>query len=128
MTANAILNLTGTSDMAQRNPSSRVNHHEVENQWRAVVARDSNLDGSFVFAVSSTGIYCRPSCPSRRPRRENVTFFRKADEAEKAGYRACLRCRPKAIGGSKQSEMVKAVCRYIERHLDEPVTLSRLGA
>src|SRR6185295_12241912 len=79
-------------------------------------------------AVSSTGIYCRPSCPSRRPRRENVTFFRKADEAEKAGYRACLRCRPKAIGGNKQSEMVKAVCRYIERHLDEPVTLSRLGA
>ena len=128
MTANAILNLTGTSDMAQRNPSSRVDNHEVENQWRAVVARDANRDGSFVFAVSSTGIYCRPSCPSRRPRRENVTFFRKADEAEKAGYRACLRCRPKAIGGNKQAEMVKAVCRYIERHLDEPVTLSRLGA
>jgi len=69
MTANAILNLTGSSDMAQRNPSSGVGHHEVENQWQAVVARDANQDGSFVFAVSSTGIYCRPSCPSRRPRR-----------------------------------------------------------
>ena len=80
-----------------------------ENQWQAVLARDANQDGSFVFAVSSTGIYCRPSCPSRRPRRENVTFFRQPDEAEKAGYRACLRCRPKAIGGNKQAEMVKAV-------------------
>ena len=100
----------------------------AENQWQAVLARDANQDGSFVFAVSSTGVYCRPSCPSRRPRRENVTFFHQPDEAEKAGYRACLRCRPKAIGGNKQAEMVKAVCRYIERHLDEPVTLSRLGA
>ena len=50
------------------------------------------------------------------------------DEAEKAGYRACLRCRPKAIGGNRQTEMVKAVCRYIEQHLDEPITLSRLGS
>ena len=72
--------------------------------------------------------YCRPSCPSRRPRRENVTFFRAPDEAEKAGYRACLRCRPKAIGGNRQTEMVKAVCRYIEQHLDEPITLARLGS
>ena len=55
-------------------------------------------------------------------------FFRKPDDAEKAGYRACLRCRPRAIGGNAQMEMVKAVCRYIEQHLDEPVTLARLGA
>ena len=118
MTPNAILDLTEVSDMTRSNDS----------QWQAVMARDANQDGSFVFAVSSTGIYCRPSCPSRRPRRENVSFFRKPDEAEKAGYRACLRCRPKAMGGNKQAEMVKAVCRYIERHLDEPVTLSRLGS
>src|ERR1700730_4476637 len=118
MTPNAILDLTEVSDMTRSNDS----------QWQAVMARDANQDGSFVFAVSSTGIYCRPSCPSRRPRKENVSFFRKPDEAEKAGYRACLRCRPKAIGGNRQAEMVKAVCRYIERHLDEPITLSRLGS
>src|SRR5438046_6712263 len=114
---NAILN-TGRFEM-----SSVVE----DSKWQAVLDRDGNQDGRFVFAVSSTGVYCRPSCPSRRPRRENVTFFRKPDEAERAGYRACLRCRPRAISGNAQMEMVKAVCRYIEQHLDEPVTLARLG-
>lgn len=95
--------------------------------WHAVQARDASQDGKFVFAVSSTGVYCRPSCPSRRPRRENVSFFSQPVEAEQAGYRACLRCRPKAMGGSLQSAMVKAICRYIEQHLDEPLTLGRLG-
>jgi AraC family transcriptional regulator, regulatory protein of adaptative response / methylated-DNA-[protein]-cysteine methyltransferase len=116
MTTNAILTATEVNNM----PGN-------DNRWQAVLARDASQDGAFVFAVSSTGVYCRPSCPSRRPRRENVTFFRRPDEAEKAGYRACLRCRPKATGGSRQIEMVKAVCRYIEQHLDEPVTLGRLG-
>lgn len=96
-------------------------------RWTAVLARDASQDGRFVFAVSSTGVYCRPSCPSRRPRRENVTFFRRPDDAEKAGYRACLRCRPRAAQGNLQTEMVKAVCRYIEQNLDEPITLARLG-
>jgi AraC family transcriptional regulator of adaptative response/methylated-DNA-[protein]-cysteine methyltransferase len=99
-----------------------------ERHWEAVLARDSSQDGRFVFAVSSTGIYCRPSCPSKRPRRSNVTFYGKAEEAERAGYRACLRCRPKAADGNPQMAMVKAVCRYIEQHLDEPVTLARLGS
>ena len=95
--------------------------------WQAVLARDARQDGRFVFAVSSTGVYCRPSCPAKRPRRENVTFFVRPAEAEKAGYRACLRCRPKAAGASLQAELVKAVCRHIEQHLDEPITLARLG-
>ncbi|MBZ5570706.1 MAG: bifunctional DNA-binding transcriptional regulator/O6-methylguanine-DNA methyltransferase Ada [Acidobacteriia bacterium] len=95
--------------------------------WQAVEARDASQDGSFVFAVSSTGVYCRPSCPSRRPRRENVTFFRRPDEAERAGYRACLRCRPRAMAHGPAG-MVRAICRYIEQHLDEPLTLERLGA
>jgi AraC family transcriptional regulator of adaptative response/methylated-DNA-[protein]-cysteine methyltransferase len=116
MTTNAILTAAEISNM----PGN-------DNRWQAVLARDASHDGAFVFAVSSTGVYCRPSCPSRRPRRENVTFFRRPDDAEKAGFRACLRCRPKATGGSRQTEMVKAVCRYIEQHLDEPVTLGRLG-
>src|SRR2546429_5493224 len=118
MTTNAILNWTKLSEMAY---SSEILW------WHAVEARDAGYDGMFVFAVSSTGIYCRPSCPARRPRRQNVTFYRQPEEAEKAGYRACLRCRPRAISGNAQMEMVKAVCRYIEQHLDEPVTLARLG-
>src|SRR5436305_7038001 len=99
-----------------------------DSRWQAVLARDGASDGKFVFAVSSTGIYCRPSCPSKRPKRENVTFFRQPQAAETAGFRECLRCRPKAIAGNPRQELIKSVCRYIEQHLDEPVTLSRLGA
>ena len=98
-----------------------------DSRWQAVLARDGASDGKFVFAVSSTGVYCRPSCPSRRPRRENVTFFRRPQEAETAGFRECLRCRPKAIAGNPRQELIKSVCRFIELHLDEPVTLARLG-
>jgi AraC family transcriptional regulator, regulatory protein of adaptative response / methylated-DNA-[protein]-cysteine methyltransferase len=116
-TTNAILNLTEPVEMARG-----------DNQWwQAVQARDASQDGRFVFAVSSTGVYCRPSCPSRRPRRENVSFFRQPEEAERAGYRACLRCRPKSVS-SGHAGTVKAICRYIEQHLDEPVTLARLSA
>src|SRR6266404_112306 len=99
-----------------------------DSQWQAVAERDSASDGTFVFAVSSTGVYCRPSCPARRPRRENVTFFRRPQEAERAGFRECLRCRPKALNGNPRQAMVKSVCRYIEQHLDEPITLAQLGA
>jgi AraC family transcriptional regulator, regulatory protein of adaptative response / methylated-DNA-[protein]-cysteine methyltransferase len=95
--------------------------------WDAVVARDSRRDGQFVFAVATTGVYCRPSCAARRPRRENVRFFSHPGQAEKAGFRACLRCRPKQFSGNPQADTVKAICRYIEQHLDEPVTLQRLG-
>jgi len=98
-----------------------------ESRWKAVLARDASWDGAFVFAVSSTGVFCRPSCPAKRPRRENVRFFPGPEQAEKAGYRACLRCRPKAADGNGTLEMVKSVCRYIEQHLDEPLTLARLA-
>ena len=86
MTTNAILDFAEPVDMTRVNPTQ---------QWQAVVNRDATQDGKFFFAVSSTGVYCRPSCPARRPRRENVAFFNKPEEAEKAGYRACLRCQPK---------------------------------
>lgn len=99
-----------------------------DSRWQAVLARDGASDGKFVFAVSSTGVYCRPSCPSKRPKRENVSFFRRPQEAETAGFRECLRCRPKAIAGNPRQELIKSVCRYIEQYLDEPVTLARLGA
>lgn len=65
-----------------------------DRRWRAVLDRDSRADGSFVFAVRTTGVYCRPGCPARRPRRENVLFFPGPSEAEREGYRACRRCGP----------------------------------
>ena len=119
MTTNAILNREGDPTMAVMPENT---------WWDAVLARDARRDGQFFFAVSSTGVYCRPSCPAKRPRRENVTFFRRPEDAEKAGYRACLRCRPKAASRNPQTDMVKNICRYIEQHLDEPVTLEALGA
>ena len=118
MSTNAILNLESEPSMA---PASH------DNWWEAVVARDPNHDGQFFFAVATTGVYCRPSCPAKRPRRENVTFFRRPEAAEKAGYRACLRCKPKATAGNPQITMVKEMCRYIEQHLDEAVTLEKLA-
>ena len=66
-----------------------------EARWNAVLHRDARLDGLLYYGVSSTGIYCRPVCPARRPKIENVAFFRSCDEAEKAGYRSCKRCRPR---------------------------------
>jgi AraC family transcriptional regulator, regulatory protein of adaptative response / methylated-DNA-[protein]-cysteine methyltransferase len=91
------------------------------------MARDAARDGEFVFAVSSTGVYCRPSCPARRPRRGNVQFFSGPEQAERGGYRACLRCKPKSFSGNAEANGAKAICRFIEQHLDEPLTLERLG-
>src|ERR1039457_579867 len=75
---------------------------QSETQWRQVMERDARQDGRFVFAVRTTGIYCRPSCPSRRPRRDSVEFFPDPHEAERAGYRACLRCKPTEISAQAQ--------------------------
>ena len=95
--------------------------------WRAVLARDGS-HGSFVYGVRSTGIYCRPTCPSRRPRREQVVFFASPRAAEQAHFRACRRCRPReGAGFDPQAEVVKRICGYIEANLDEPLTLAALS-
>src|SRR5712692_4026926 len=91
--------------------------------WQAVMERNRGADGSFVYAVRSTGVYCRPSCPSRRPRREQVVFFEEADAAERAGFRPCRRCRPL----EKRDGLVERVCRYIETHLEDGVKLGELA-
>lgn len=70
---------------------------EAEARWRAVLARDARSDGAFVYAVRSTGIYCCPSCPSRRPQRRHVVFFRHPADAERAGFRPCKRCHPRTF-------------------------------
>lgn len=78
---------------------------EVDPDWAydAFDRRDRSLDGQFVGAVKTTGIYCKPSCPARRPLRENVEFFWKAGDARKAGYRACLRCKPDEVGRDREA-------------------------
>lgn len=101
--------------------------------WRAVEARDAQADGAFVFAVTTTGIYCRPSCAARRPKRANVRFFATPAEAEAAGFRACLRCRP-AFGpeADPQVERVRRACALIDAALEDGAerlpTLEELAA
>lgn len=93
--------------------------------WRAVERRDEAFDGRFVFAVTSTRIYCRPSCPARRPRRERVRFFRDPRAAEGAGFRACRRCRPGEVPAA--TRRLEQARDYLEQHPDERVTLARLA-
>ncbi len=96
--------------------------------WHAVLTRNAQVDGTFVFAVRSTGIYCRPSCPARRPHREHVAFFRLPEEASAAGFRPCQRCHPEqAHLAEPQTELIEQVCRYIETHLDTPLHLADLS-
>jgi AraC family transcriptional regulator of adaptative response/methylated-DNA-[protein]-cysteine methyltransferase len=101
---------------------------EADRLWAAVLAHDADSDGRFVYAVQSTGIYCRPSCPSRRPKRSSVRFFAGPDVAELAGFRECRRCRPRA-GTSPAPGMahVRKAVRFIASHADEAITLSALA-
>jgi AraC family transcriptional regulator of adaptative response/methylated-DNA-[protein]-cysteine methyltransferase len=100
-------------------------YSDSEARWQAVLARDRRADGAFYCAVRSTGVYCRPSCPSRRPLRKNVEFFDSTRAAESAGYRACRRCDPESL--SVQQRLVAAVVRLIESAEELP-TLARLAA
>lgn len=93
---------------------------EGESRWRAVQNRDRAADGAFVYAVRSTGIYCRPSCAARKPRREQIMFFPAADAAEESGFRPCQRCRPRdATSSDPRVKVVAAVCREIDARIAE---------
>jgi len=98
---------------------------DENSRWQAFIERDTRYDGQFVTAVTTTGIFCRPSCSARKPHRENVRFFTDCNEAEAAGFRACHRCLPQEA--APQARLVYEVCRFIEDHLDEDVTLAALG-
>ena len=90
-------------------------------RWAAFIARDAAFDGEFFIAVETTGIYCRPSCPAKRAKRENVRFFAAAAEAERAGFRPCKRCKPNERSFVQQhSEKVKEACRLIETAEAQP--------
>jgi AraC family transcriptional regulator of adaptative response/methylated-DNA-[protein]-cysteine methyltransferase len=96
--------------------------------WQAVCARDAAHDGQFVFAVRSTGIYCRPSCPARRPLRSNVSFHPDPASAESVGFRACKRCSPQGISPAEQlDELVAAACRLLAEQQPTP-TMEQLAA
>jgi AraC family transcriptional regulator of adaptative response/methylated-DNA-[protein]-cysteine methyltransferase len=96
-------------------------------RWAAVLARDAGADGRFVYAVRTTGIYCRPSCGSRRPRPENVEFHATAAAAEQAGFRACRRCHPATPGRRERTAgLVATLCRVIEQ-ADAPPPLADLA-
>src|SRR5436190_5832810 len=91
--------------------------------WHAVEARDARFDGAFVYGVRSTGVYCRPSCPSRRPRRDRVAFFASGETAERDGFRACRRCRPGSVAGpDPRADLVLRACRVMDES-DAPVAL-----
>jgi AraC family transcriptional regulator, regulatory protein of adaptative response / methylated-DNA-[protein]-cysteine methyltransferase len=97
--------------------------------WQAVVEHRNQLDGVFYYGVKTTGVFCRPSCPSRRPRRENVDFYFDPGAAERAGLRACRRCRPtEPRTVNPQAELVKDVCEYIEKNLESTLTLKTIAA
>jgi AraC family transcriptional regulator of adaptative response/methylated-DNA-[protein]-cysteine methyltransferase len=98
--------------------------------WESVLHRDAAADNRFLYGVTTTGIYCRPSCPSRRPKRGNVSFFSTAEAAERAGFRACQRCTPNRDPASGDRAVDRAR-DYIDRHVhdlsEERITLELLG-
>lgn len=99
-----------------------------ERLWQACLEKDNAFDGQFVLAVKTTGIYCRPSCPARKPKRDNVTFFALPHLAQQAGFRACKRCHPDAqTVVDPQLTLVNDVCRHIEAHASDSITLQALS-
>lgn len=116
-----MMNVHTASDPMPAPPSA-------DHRWTAVLARDRDADGRFVYAVTSTGVFCRPSCASRRPRREYVRFFVAPGDAEQAGFRACLRCQP--AGARPVSAAARAVADaagYLRAHATESVVLADLA-
>ena len=101
---------------------------DPERCWQAVCERDANYDGRFVFAVRSTGIFCRPSCPARRPLRANVQFLSDAPSAAAAGFRPCKRCTPQGASPAEQLDaLVSAACELLD-NAEQPLTLTELAA
>src|SRR5436190_24174683 len=103
-------------------------HLNAEAQWSAVARHDRTADGLFVYAVRSTGVYCRPSCPSRRPRRDRVAFFDSPAEARASGFRACRRCRPdEGAAADPWVDKIRRACAQLAA-VDGHLPLSALAA
>ena len=111
--------------MAAVQPTEKLNDTA---RWTAVIARNRDADGMFVYAVHSTGVYCRPSCPSRRPRRDRVSFFETSAEARREGFRACRRCHPDVTGGADAwVDKIRRACVYLA-NVDGHPSLATLAA
>ena len=93
----------------------------------AITLHDARMDGAFVYAVRSTGIYCRPSCPSRRPHTRQILLFVQPGAAEQAGFRACRRCHPRQARGNPQADLIRRVCGEIEGNPDGSLSLWNLA-
>jgi AraC family transcriptional regulator of adaptative response/methylated-DNA-[protein]-cysteine methyltransferase len=116
------------ADMMQHELIGMTVPSSLDVRWKALAARDTAADGTFVYAVTSTGVYCRPSCPSRRPRADRVRFFDTGAEARQQGFRPCKRCKPDQVDvGVPGMDGVRRVSAYLAAHADEPVTLATLG-
>lgn len=114
-----IENETADQPQAGRLPARRL--------WQAVTRRDSRYDGAFVYAVRSTGVYCRPSCPSRRPRRERVVFFQAPEAAECEGFRPCLRCDPRSVPGTAESRLIAQACRLMDQESGDSIRIASVA-
>jgi AraC family transcriptional regulator of adaptative response/methylated-DNA-[protein]-cysteine methyltransferase len=99
--------------------------HFAGKAWQQVLARDARADGQFFYAVKTTKVYCKPSCPSRRPERKNVTFFPTPELAQAAGYRACLRCEPDSVAkkDDPQIKAIEVVTQFLTNHAEERTRL-----
>jgi len=118
-------NTNHAGQAAPRTTAHQIPPRTAEKYWRATLDRDRRADGDFVLAVRSTHIYCRPSCPARRPLRRNVTFFRTREEAEKQGYRPCLRCRPNEIAAG--SALVTQAAKLLAQSSEEAPRLPEIA-
>ena len=113
----------------------RILRSDSRRYWEAVTRHDARFDGAFVYAVRSTGIYCRPGCPSRRPRRAQVVFFAAPKAAERAGFRACRRCKPglsdakgSIAAAESRGALIQRVCRELEANSEQAIHLGTLAA
>src|SRR6476660_5973884 len=105
-------------------PMDNVSRLDADTAWAAFMRRDRSWDGRVIGAVKTTGVYCKPSCPARRPKREHVVFYASGEEARAAGFRSCLRCKPDEVG--RDHEAVARAVKIIEA-AEEPPTLTELA-
>ena len=118
-----------TTDMASHHTPAPPPESVDDTRWRAVINRDRAHDGAFVYAVRTTGIYCRPVCPSRQPLRTSVAFHPSLEAAEAHGFRACQRCHPqRGRSADPGVALAREACAFIASHADEPVDLARVAA
>jgi AraC family transcriptional regulator of adaptative response/methylated-DNA-[protein]-cysteine methyltransferase len=111
--------------MSSSSSNPKITPRAAEQYWRATMARDARADGTFILGVSSTRIYCRPSCPARRPLRRNVVFFHTGEEAEKQGFRPCLRCKPNEKYGPLT--LVERAARELAHNNEENLRVATLA-